>query len=137
MGKADLDRVRNESERVERSSRLIRASASVFSSQGAYTTPEMVALERDNLDLMLAGRRRTHPSRVPTRFRRGPRKGLLADQAEAAKRTLTATDWLTAIEGRAGSSQDHDGRRDSRIRRRARLFGAWFRADHSRRQGAV
>ena len=32
-------------------------------------------------------------------------KGLLADQAEASKLTLTATDWLTAIEGRAGSAK--------------------------------
>ena len=32
-------------------------------------------------------------------------RGLLADQAEVAKLTLTATDWLTAIEGRAGSTK--------------------------------
>jgi len=106
MGKADLSRVRDESERAERSGRLIRASAPVFSSQGAYTTPEMIALERDNLDLMLAGQRRTHPIANTDQDQAwATRKGLLADQAEVAKLTLTATDWLTAIEGRAGSTK--------------------------------
>jgi len=106
MGKADLSRVRDESERAERSGRLIRASASVFSSQGTYTTPEMIALERDNLDLMLAGQRRTHPIANTDQVQAwATRKGLLADQAEVAKLTLTATDWLTAIEGRAGSTK--------------------------------
>jgi conjugative relaxase-like TrwC/TraI family protein len=106
MGKADLSRVRDESERAERSGRLIRASASVFSSQGAYTTPEMIALERDNLDLMLAGQGRTHPIANTDQVQAWTaRKGLLADQAEVAKLTLTATDWLTAIEGRAGSTK--------------------------------
>ena len=106
MGKADLSRVRDESERAERSGRLIRASPSVFSSQGAYTTPEMVALERDNLDLMLAGQGRTHPIANTAQVQAwATRKGLLADQAEVAKLTLTATDWLTAIEGRASSTK--------------------------------
>ena len=106
MGKADLSRVRDESERAERSGRLIRASPSVFSSQGAYTTPEMIALERDNFDLMLAGQGRTHPIANTDQVQAwATRKGLLADQAEVAKLTLTATDWLTAIEGRAGSTK--------------------------------
>ena len=106
MGKADLSRVRDESERAERSGRLIRASASVFSSQGAYTTPEMIALERDNLDLMLAGQRRIHPIANTDQVQAwATRKGLLADHAEAARVTLIAADWLTAIEGRAGSAK--------------------------------
>ncbi len=106
MGEADLDRVRDESARIERSGRLIRAGVSVFSHQGAYTTPEMVALERDNLDLMLAGQGRTKPIASADQVHAwATRKGLLADQTEVAKLTLTATDWLTAIEGRAGSTK--------------------------------
>lgn len=106
MGRADLARVRDESDRLERTGQLIHAGASVSSPQGAYTTPEMVALERGNLDLMRAGQGRTRPIGSTDQVQAwATRKGLFADQAEAAKLTLTATDWLTAIEGRAGSTK--------------------------------
>ncbi|HVA39105.1 MAG TPA: MobF family relaxase, partial [Candidatus Binataceae bacterium] len=42
MGRADLARVRDESDRLERTGQLIYAGASVSSPQGAYTTPEMI-----------------------------------------------------------------------------------------------
>ncbi len=106
MGRANLARMRDESDRLERSGQLIHAGASVSSPQGAYTTPEMVALERGNLDLMRAGQGRTRPiANVDEVQAWTTRKGLLADQAEAAKLTLTMTDWLTAIEGSAGSTK--------------------------------
>ncbi len=106
MGRANLARMRDESDRLERSGQLIHAGASVSSPQGAYTTPEMVALERGNLDLMHAGQGRTRPIADADEVQAwATGKGLLADQAEAAKLTLTATDWLTAIEGRAGSTK--------------------------------
>src|SRR5512146_2134287 len=70
------------------------------------STPAVVALERGNLDLMRAGQGRTRPIANADEVQAWTtRKGLLADQAEAAKLTLTATDWLTAIEGRAGSTK--------------------------------
>jgi conjugative relaxase-like TrwC/TraI family protein len=106
MGRADLACVRDESDLLERTGQLIHAGASVSSPQGAYTTPEMVALERGNLDLMRAGQGRTRPIANADEVQAWTaRKGLLADQAEAAKLTLTTTDWLTAIEGRAGSTK--------------------------------
>ena len=74
--------------------------------QTYFTTPEMIALERDNLDLMRAGHGRAAPIGQPTEIQRwAADRGLLSDQAEAAKITLTARDWLTAIEGRAGSAK--------------------------------
>lgn len=106
MGRANLARMRDESDRLERSGQLIHAGASVSSPQGAYTTPEMVALERGNLNLMRAGQGRTRPIANAGEVQAwAARKGLLADQAEVAKLTLTTTDWLTAIEGRAGSTK--------------------------------
>jgi hypothetical protein len=101
-----ISRMRDESERLERSGQLLHVGNSVASPQGAYTTPEMVALERDNLDLMHAGQGRTRPIVTANQVRVwANHKGLLTDQAEAAKLTLTASDWLTAIEGRAGSTK--------------------------------
>ncbi len=65
----------------------------------------MIALERDNLDLMRAVRS-SEPIAQPTEIQQwAAERGLLSDQAEAAKITLTARDWLTAIEGRAGSAK--------------------------------
>ena len=55
MGQADLHRIRAESERFQQDGRLIVAGDSVNSPRGAYTTPEMIALERSNIDLMRAG----------------------------------------------------------------------------------
>jgi hypothetical protein len=94
----------------------------------------MIALERDNLDLMLAGQGRAHSIANTDQAQAwATRKGLLADQAEAVKVTLAAADWLTAIEGRAGSTKEHNGRSNSRICRRAGLCGVRLRADHPRR----
>ena len=72
----------------------------------SFTTPEMIALERDNLDLMRARQGRATPIAQPNEIQRwAAARGLLTDQADAAKVTLTARDWLTAVEGRAGSAK--------------------------------
>ncbi|MGH7779074.1 MAG: MobF family relaxase, partial [Candidatus Binataceae bacterium] len=106
MGKADLASVRDQSERLERSNQIFGAGGSVTAPQGAYTTLEMVALERDNLNLMLEGQGQTRPIASADQIRAWTTgRKLLADQAEVVKLTLTATDWLTAIEGRAGSTK--------------------------------
>jgi hypothetical protein len=66
----------------------------------------MIALERDNLDLMRVGQGRGTPIAEATEIQqRAADRGLLSDQAEAASMTLTARDWITAIEGRAGSAK--------------------------------
>jgi len=106
MGRADLNEVRNENRRSQERGQLLAVSTSQPVAQTSFTTPEMIALERDNLDLMRVGQGRATPIAQPTEIQqRAAERGLLSDQAEAAKITLTARDWLTAIEGRAGSAK--------------------------------
>jgi conjugative relaxase-like TrwC/TraI family protein len=106
MGRIDLDQVRRESREREAQQLLLPVSSSRSSPEILFTTPEMLALERDNLDLMLAGRNRTEPIAEASQIREwSAKRGLLADQAEVAQVTLTSRDWLTAIEGRAGSAK--------------------------------
>ncbi len=106
MGKADLAQVRRAADARERDGNLIRIDAAVRSPQGAYTTPEMVALERENLDWMRQGRNGAEKIAGVEEARAwAARRGLLSDQAVAAQVTLTATDWVTAIEGRAGAAK--------------------------------
>jgi len=106
MGRADLNEVRNENRRSQERGQLLAVSTSQPVAQTFFTTPEMIALERDNLDLMRVGQGRATPIAQPTEIQqRAAERGLLSDQAEAAKITLTARDWLTAIEGRAGSAK--------------------------------
>jgi conjugative relaxase-like TrwC/TraI family protein len=106
MGRADLDRVRAERSRRQGRGDLIATSGSHSAPQTLFTTPEMVALERENLELMCAGKGGAEPIAEAVEVQRwAAERGLLADQAEAAKLTLTARDWLTSIEGRAGSAK--------------------------------
>jgi len=66
----------------------------------------MVALERKNLDLFRGGRTTATPIAEPHEIQAwSAERGLLADQVEVARLTLTSRDWLIAIEGRAGSAK--------------------------------
>ena len=106
MGRTDLNEVRDENRRSQERGQLLPVSTSQPAAQTSFTTLEMIALERDNLDLMRVGQGRATPIAKPTEIQQwAPDSGLLSDQAEAAKVTLTARDWLTAIEGRAGSAK--------------------------------
>ena len=106
MGLVDLHRIRVESERLERNGRLIPAGDSVNSPRGAYTTPEMIALERGNIELMRAGQGRGAAISSPNEIRRWTsQRNLLSDQTAVAELTLASTDWITSIEGRAGASK--------------------------------
>ena len=106
MGRADLNEVRDENRRSLQRGQLLPVSTSQPAAQTSFTTPEMIALERDNLDLMRVGQGRATPIAKPTEIQQwAAERGLLSDQAEAAKITLTSRDWLTAIEGRAGSAK--------------------------------
>lgn len=106
MGRADLNEVRDESRRSQERGQLLAVLSSKATAQTYFTTPEMIALERDNLDLMRVGHGRAESIAQPTEIQQWTaERGLLSDQAEAAKITLTACDWLTAIEGRAGSAK--------------------------------
>jgi len=104
MGVIDLDQLRRESAAWEQRRALIALDACIASPGGTFTTPEMIALERDNLDLMRAGR--GAPIAAAAEIRNwATARGLLADQIEVAKLILTTSDWLTSIEGRAGSAK--------------------------------
>jgi hypothetical protein len=106
MGQADLHRIRLGSECFQQDGRLILAGDAVNSPQGAYTTPEMVALERGNIELMQAGQGRAAPIGNSTEIRQWARqRNLLPDQTAVAELTLASTDWITSIEGRAGAAK--------------------------------
>jgi conjugative relaxase-like TrwC/TraI family protein len=106
MGAIDLDKLRREGASWEERRALIALDSSISSPNGTFTTPEMVALERDNLDLMRAGRGQKPPIAAAEEIRRwATDRGLLADQIEAAQLILTTPDWLASIEGRAGSAK--------------------------------
>src|SRR5216684_4893717 len=106
MGQADLHWIRAESERLQQNGRLIVAGHSVNSPRGAYTTPEMIALERGNIELMRAGQGRAAAIGSSNEIRRwASQRNLLPDQSAVAELTLAAGDWITSIEGRAGAAK--------------------------------
>ena len=106
MGQADLHRIRVESEQFQQNGRLIVAGDSVNSPRGAYTTPEMIALERGNIELMRAGQGRAAAIGSLNEIRRwASQRNLLPDQIAAAELILASTDWVTSIEGRAGAAK--------------------------------
>jgi conjugative relaxase-like TrwC/TraI family protein len=107
MGRAAIDQVREENRRRVGRGQLIAMSNSRGPSPHIiFTTPEMIALERENLELMERGRKVATPLATDGEVNRWvAARGLLSDQAEAARVTLSATDWLTSIEGRAGSAK--------------------------------
>ena len=106
MGQADLHSIRAESERFQQDGRLIVAGDSVNSPRGAYTTPEMIALERGNIELMRAGQGSAAAIGSSNEIRRwASQRNLLPDQTAVAELTLASTDWITSIEGRAGAAK--------------------------------
>ncbi len=106
MGKADLDAIRNEARKFEGQGRLISTGDSVSSPRGAYTTPEMIALELENIEITRSSQGGAIAIGRPEQIREwATRRHLPSDQAAVAQLTLTSTDWLTAIEGRAGATK--------------------------------
>ena len=106
MGKIILNQVRHQIALDEENGPLIAIAKSYSSPQGAYTTCEMIALERDNIELMRAARGTAESIVEPVRVRAwAAARGMLPDQARVAEMTLGANDWLTAIEGRAGTTK--------------------------------
>jgi conjugative relaxase-like TrwC/TraI family protein len=107
MGQVNLDAVREQIGVQEQALMLIRAGRpSPEHPQGAYTTDEMLALERENLALVRAGRGQAKPIAGMDEIERwSVAKGLYPDQTAAAKLMLSSNDWVTAIEGLAGSTK--------------------------------
>lgn len=85
---------------------LIHIAASHRHPIGAFTTPEMAALEQENLILMRDGQGRAEAIASAEDVKRwAARRGLAPDQTAAAETTLSTRDWLSAIEGRAGAAK--------------------------------
>ncbi len=106
MGQADLRRICVESDRFQQDGRLIVAGDSVNSPRGAYTTPDMIALERGNIELMRTGQGSAVAIGSSSQIRQwASQRNLLPDQTAVAELTLVSTDWITSIEGRAGAAK--------------------------------
>ena len=107
MGHADLDGLRQEIAADERRHILIRAGKPDWQQpQGAFTTAEMLALERQNLSMLQAGIDQAQPiAEAQTARPWASAKGLSSDQIQAAELTLTSSSWASAIEGLAGTAK--------------------------------
>jgi conjugative relaxase-like TrwC/TraI family protein len=106
MGNVELGQVRAETEHFEQTGQLVAVGSAANSPRGAYTTPEMIALERENIELMSTGQGRASAIGQPDEIRQwANQRGLLPDQAAVAEQTLSSNDWITSIEGRAGAAK--------------------------------
>ena len=106
MGRVDLDRLRGAMRRWQSGGRLIAATAEVSSPRGAYTTPEMVELERENLRMARSGIGAATSVAGAAAVRSWAAQRLFSpEQAEALELTLASPDWITCLEGYAGSAK--------------------------------
>jgi conjugative relaxase-like TrwC/TraI family protein len=105
MGRVDLNDVRGQVAQERRQHRLIQAGEPDWRHpQGAFTTADMLTVERENL--ARAGLKQAEPIASNAEVHQwGTAKGLLADQITAAALTLTSKDWVTALEGLAGTTK--------------------------------
>jgi conjugative relaxase-like TrwC/TraI family protein len=106
MGRTVLERVRSAIAAQISDGGLIDLAPNHRHPIGAFTTPEMAALEHDNLALMRQGRGQAEAIAPADAVKRWAAiHGLAADQSLAAQITLTSRDWVSAIEGRAGAAK--------------------------------
>jgi conjugative relaxase-like TrwC/TraI family protein len=105
MGTVTLDHVRAEMATQRAQGELIAVQSKRFP-QGGYTTRQMVTLETENIRLMQAGKGQAQPIAQTEEVRGWAQStGLTGEQTRVAVQTLTARDWLTAIEGKAGATK--------------------------------
>jgi conjugative relaxase-like TrwC/TraI family protein len=107
VGRVDLAGIRGEVALLEQQGKLIRSrEIDARHPEGSFTTPEAVRLEQENLRLAERGKNHARPIGGSLRVRAWAAwNGLYADQKHAAQVTLTSRDWITAIEGYAGSTK--------------------------------
>jgi hypothetical protein len=94
MGRLDLAGVRRQIEIEEQQGKLIRALNTDYRhAEGAFTTPQAVAIERENLALAEEGKNEARPIASSLRvWAWAAMKGLYTDQRNAAQVTLTSRD---------------------------------------------
>jgi conjugative relaxase-like TrwC/TraI family protein len=105
MGRTDPRAVRQQIQTEHNAGQLI-PTATREHPQGSFTTPEMLALEADNLRIMRAGQGQAKA--IAAQFvveNFGKRKGLSDEQINAATMMLTAKNWMTAIDALAGTGK--------------------------------
>lgn len=107
MGSIDLDGLRRQMAIEETGNHLIRVPGiDHHHPQGSLTTPEMVALEKDNLRMMRAGQGQAQPIASQLVVQNwGRHKGLSDEQIDAAVTMLTSKNWITAIDALAGTGK--------------------------------
>lgn len=106
MGRAVPERVREWIAMEQERGQLIPIASDWRNPQGCFTTPEMLRLEHENIALMSAGVGAAAPiAAVEEATEWAIQWGLFADQVQAARVTIGARDWVTAIEGRAGAAK--------------------------------
>lgn len=105
MGVLELDDVRTEI-RHQAAQRQLLPVRNARSPVESYTTPEMLRLEEENIETMWVGQGQVEPvAQAREVFAWALQRGLYVDQMRVAVQSLTAKDWLTAIEGKAGATK--------------------------------
>ena len=105
MGTIGISDVRRETVEREQGGELIEVTVKRYPN-GAYTTAEMVALERDNIALVCAGFGQARPAGAAEEvFAWAATRGLSQEQTAALKLTLGGSDRAVGIEGRAGAAK--------------------------------
>jgi ATP-dependent exoDNAse (exonuclease V) alpha subunit len=109
MGRIDLDGLRRHMALQETAQKLIPDQRFDYRHpQGGFTTPEMVALERENLQMMRDGQGQAQPIASQTVVENwGKNRGLSDEQCAAAAMMLTSKNWIIAIDAIAGSGKTY------------------------------
>lgn len=106
MGRSVLEQVRGAVERYGDDGKLIAIAPSHRHPIGSFTTPEMAALEGNNIALMRESQGKASAIADAEKISRwAAGRGLAPDQTAAAEVTLSTRDWLSAIDGRAGAAK--------------------------------
>jgi len=106
MGRSVLGHVRGAVDLFRYNGELIAIAPSHRHPIGSFTTPEMAALESNNIALMRESQGKASEIADAEKVSRwAARRGLAPDQTAAAEVTLSTRDWLSAIDGRAGAAK--------------------------------
>ncbi len=113
MGNAHLDQIRRQSRVIERRGQSISVGDAASSPQGAFTTPETIALERENLQLVRAGTGGAAVIGRADEIRQwASGRQLLSDQAGGCRTDPRVERLAHLNRGPCGCREDHDRRHD-------------------------
>jgi ATP-dependent exoDNAse (exonuclease V) alpha subunit len=109
MCQIDIDGLRRQMALQEAAQKLIRDNRFDYRHpQGGFTTPEIVALEMDNIRMMRAGQGKAQPIATQNVVENwGKQKRLSDEQTNAAAMMLTSRNWIIAIDAIAGSGKTY------------------------------